>query len=156
MMPTDLELALLADRPEAIEALARGYETEWPDWYGIGRTSAIGDLTERSRHMGLPLGVVALRRGRAVGTCALTAQSGPEPSSLTPWIGGLWVAPEARRRGVASALVAYATDKAWEQGFGAVHTLTAEAEEVFRRLGWETIAHRPIDGQDYRVLRIAL
>ncbi len=57
---------------------------------------------------------------------------------------------------MASALVAYATDKARERGFDAVHTLTAEAEEVFRRLGWETIAHRPIEGQDYRVLRITL
>lgn len=151
-MPTDL--ALLADRPDAIEALARGYETEWPDWYG--RASATGDLAERSRHTGLPLGVVAFCGGRAIGTCALTAQSGPEPSPLTPWIGGLWVAPDARRRGVASALVAYATDKAREQGFGAVHALTAEAEEVFRRLGWEAIARRLIDGQDYRVLRITL
>lgn len=155
-MPTNLELALLADRPEAIEALACGYETEWPDWYGMGRASAAGDLAERLRHTGLPLGVVAFCGGRAVGTCALTAQSGPEPSPLMPWIGGLWVAPDARRRGVASALVDYATDRAREQGFGAVHALTVEAEAVFRRLGWEAIALRPIDGQDYRVLRIAL
>ncbi|BCH28893.1 hypothetical protein MesoLjLc_08230 [Mesorhizobium sp. L-8-10] len=76
--------------------------------------------------------------------------------TLTPWVGGLWVAPDARRRGVASALVAYAAEKAREQRFRAVHALTAEAEVVFRRLGWEWIACRLIEVQDYRVLRMAL
>lgn len=129
-MTTDLQLGLLADHPETIAALALGYEAQWPDWYSPLANSATDDLRLRARWKGLPLGVVALRHGRAVGTCALTAQSGPNVSPLTPWIGGLWVAPGARRQGVAAALIGFAARTAREQGFDAVHTLTADAVGV--------------------------
>lgn len=152
-MTMDLQLGLLADHPEAIAALALGYEAQWPDWYGSCANSAADDLRRRARRTGLPLGVVALRRGLAVGTCALTAQSGPNPSPLTPWIGGLWVSPGARRQGVATALIGFAAEAARQEGFDAVHALTADAVGVFGRLGWVVIDRQPIGGELYSVMR---
>ena len=42
-----MEIVRLADRPELLPALARGYQAEWPVWYGPkGRADAMADLTE--------------------------------------------------------------------------------------------------------------
>lgn len=68
------EVYLLADRPDLVDALATAYEAEWPGWYGRPGNSARTDLAERLRRDGLPLGLVAIEAGRAVGASGWTAR----------------------------------------------------------------------------------
>lgn len=130
------EVLLLADRPDLIGALAAAYEDEWPGWYGQPGNSAQADLAARLRRDELPLCLIAVEAGRAVGACALKTDGGPIETDLLPWLGALWVDPTFRRRGIATKLIERALVEAARLGFAQLHASTHEAMPLFHALGW--------------------
>ena len=100
-----MEIVRLVDRPDLLPALARAYEAEWPVWYGPKGRDPVADLTERLRRDGLPLALVAVGGDEPVGAVALAARSIASHAHLSPWLIGLWVAPERRRMGLGARLV---------------------------------------------------
>lgn len=133
-----VQIALLADHPEVLIDLAAAIEREWPQWYGEQRDAA-ADLSERSRSDGLPLGIVALEGGRAIGTLAIADRATPSHLHLTPWIVGLWVDASRRNRGVGSRLMNAACAQAWTAGFEYLYVATATASRLLLREGWRKI-----------------
>ena len=67
--------------------------------------------------------------------CALRAESIDSHRHLTPWLAALLVAPEHRRRGIGTALIAAIEDEARRLGHGRLYVGTDEAGLVERR-GW--------------------
>ena len=131
-------VALLADHPEVLEDLAAAIQREWPQWYGeYGNAAA--DLSERSRTSGLPLGLVAIENGRAVGTLAIAEHATPTHPHLTPWIAGFWVDMSRRNRGIGSRLLKAACAWAWTADFEYLYAATATASRLFLRDGWHKI-----------------
>ena len=62
-----------------------------------------------------------------------------ERPDLTPWLAGVFVVPEARRRGYAARLIA-AVEQAGRAG--SIPTLwlyTSSAERIYARAGWRTV-----------------
>ena len=100
-----------------MEPLVALMEGEWPDWYNPRGASARADLSERAQRNGLPLGLVALDDGMAVGTCALTMSSGGLVTERSPWLGGLLVHPAYRRRGIGGQLLERARSEARRFGY---------------------------------------
>ena len=135
-----MEIVRLADRPHLLPQLARGYEAEWPDWYGpAGPGDAAADLTERLRTDRLPIGLVAVEGDTPVGAVALAELSIASHAHLSPWLIGLWVEPRRRRKGLGVRLVSAAVDTARELGVPRLHAATATAASLFERGGWTLI-----------------
>ncbi len=83
--------------------------------------------------------LVAKLDGVLAGTCLL-ARSELEPCHpVSPWLAGLYVAPEHRRRGVGRVLVAAIEDQARQRGNRRLHLYTDSAIKYYERLGWSTI-----------------
>ena len=127
----------------------------WPDWYGPdGPGDAARDVAARCRSRGLPLGLVALGPGDEVlGTAALGARSHGARGAEAPWLIGLAVAPEQRRRGIGSALVEAVETRARQAGHAALFAATSSAAGLLGRRGWEELRSHP-DGTI--ILRIDL
>src|SRR5690606_40101220 len=86
---------------------------------------------------GLPAGLAALDgEGRVVGTAAVAERSIASHAHLAPWLVGLWVTPDRRRRGLGQALVAAGRVEAARLGLRVLHAATASAEPLFLRDGW--------------------
>ena len=141
-------------QPQALEAVAAGYEAEWPDWYLGGKGSARMDVLDRMRPEGLPIGFVALNEIAVVGAASLTTL-GPVRPEIGPWVGGLWTHPDHRRQGVASALVRRCAAEAGRQGFAVVYAATSSAPELFERLGWGLRETVPYPGGDLAIYELA-
>jgi GNAT superfamily N-acetyltransferase len=85
------------------------------------------------------LALVAKLDGILAGTCLL-ARSELEPCHpVSPWLAGLYVAPEHRRRGVGRVLVATIEDQARQRGNHRLYLYTVSAIKYYERLGWSTI-----------------
>jgi GNAT superfamily N-acetyltransferase len=142
---------LLIERGDALEMLARLLEAEWPGWYNPRGASARTDLSERMRRDGLPLGIVALDDAIAIGTCALTATSGGLVTERSPWLGGLVVARDWRRRGVGQFLLQRGRAEARRLGYTHLHALTASADALFVSGGWRLLETTLVGTDEHRV-----
>lgn len=147
----------LAHQPQAVEQLVLLMEASWPDWYGQPQNSAHADLLARSRKHGLPLGLVALWDGEAIGTCALTERSGglerTENGRQLAWLGGLLVRADLRRRGIGSALLRAALVAAAREKQSGLLALTANADALFLAENWQVSESLWLDGAAHRIYR---
>lgn len=146
---------LLIDHDAVLSALVDLFESEWADWYNPRGASARADLTERLERNRLPLGIVAFIDGKLAGTCALTASSGGL-TERSPWLGGLLVEPNLRRRGVGLALLERAKVEARRLEFARLHALTSEARALFERAGWRLIENVDVGGKVHGIYVTAL
>jgi GNAT superfamily N-acetyltransferase len=71
---------------------------------------------------------------------------------LTPWLAGVYVAPEHRRQGIGSALVARAVDCAERLGVPRLYLYTPGAERMYSRLGWSPMERVKYRGSDVLIM----
>jgi hypothetical protein len=86
---------------------------------------AATDLSKRSRSNGLPLGLVAIEKGRAAGTLAIAEPVTLSHPQLTPWIVGFWVETARRKSAIGTRLLKPACVWAWTAEFEHLHAATA-------------------------------
>ncbi|WP_024512220.1 GNAT family N-acetyltransferase [Bradyrhizobium sp. ARR65] len=80
--------------------------------------------------------LVAKADGEPIGTCLLV-ESEIEPNhDVSPWLAGLFVVPEHRRKGAGAVLVRAIEDQARQRGFSRIHLYTTDAAGYYERLGW--------------------
>jgi predicted N-acetyltransferase YhbS len=127
----------LLEVPEVLPVLVRWFVEEWGPYYGPeGPGDAEADLRAARHRDQLPICLVALdAAGDVTGTVALRVESIVSHRHLTPWLAALLVAPEHRRRGIGSALVAAIEGEARRLGHKRLYVGTDESRFVERR-GW--------------------
>jgi GNAT superfamily N-acetyltransferase len=149
-----VRIDLLADHTDALPALQRMFEAEWPDHYGAhGPGDAAGDLAAYCGRDVLPVGVVALLDGEVVGIAALKAASIDAYPQFTPWAAAGLVVPQWRGRGVGAQLIAALQAQAMRLGHRAIYAGTATAGSLMRRMGWEYLDTTPQHGINVAVFR---
>lgn len=110
-----MTIELLSEHMDVIPTLVKWYMSEWGPYYGInGPGNAQRDLMSRCKTDTTPLGLVAIENGNVLGTAALDHD---DTTKLIPSVVGLLVAPEYRRRGTATSLIAAAELWASRLGF---------------------------------------
>ena len=83
--------------------------------------------------------LVAKADGEPIGTCFLV-ESEIEPNhDVSPWLAGLFVVPERRRKGAGAVLVRAIEDQARQRGFSRLYLYTSDAVGFYERLGWEVL-----------------
>jgi N-acetylglutamate synthase-like GNAT family acetyltransferase len=75
---------------------------------------------------------------------------------LTPWLGGVYVAPDHRRQGIGSALVVRAVDEASEISVERLYLYTPDQERFYTRLGWSVVEQCQYRGEDVVVMTLQL
>lgn len=138
-----MQIEYLADHPQHVEALARLHFAEWGD-LNPGQTLAMRIASTRKAcgRGGVPSTVVALDGGVLVGSAALVERDMHDRPDLTPWLAGVYVRPEYRRRGVASALVRRVEADAAAAGIHVLYLYTPDADGLYARLGWSELERR--------------
>jgi predicted N-acetyltransferase YhbS len=80
--------------------------------------------------------LVAKLDGILAGTCLLVRSELAPCHPVSPWLAGLYVAPEHRRHGVGQVLVTAIEDQARQRGHRRLHLYTSGAMKYYERLGW--------------------
>jgi len=124
-----------------VPRIASWFFNEWRSLYGSETSASVQRRIEswltRDR---IPTALVAVHEGRIIGTVALKEQE-IEKVSWTPWLAGVFVLPEFRKRGVGALLVQAAEKKAALIGVQRLYLYTPDGKTYYRRLGWSVVEH---------------
>jgi N-acetylglutamate synthase-like GNAT family acetyltransferase len=94
-------------------------------------------LTQHTGRPGLPTTLIAVDGNTIMGTASLVRNDLTTHPHLSPFMASVYVAPEFRRRGIATALVRRAIAVATELGVPELYLITADQQHLYATLGWE-------------------
>jgi predicted N-acetyltransferase YhbS len=135
-----MEISYVADRLDLAIELIPGLLAHWRAF--LPEDSWESRLTRFQSHMNrrdLPIAWVAHDGAHVLGTAALRRYDLPGFEALSPWLGGVFVAPEFRKRGVATSLCRFVEARASELGFERIYLFTLDQQALYARMGWRTI-----------------
>jgi GNAT superfamily N-acetyltransferase len=106
---------------------------------GKSREDFAESLKDRCRIGSLPTALVAFEGNQVLGTSALKPQDLDIRPQLTPWLGGMFVLPQHRGRGIGALLVSKTIAEARRLGLTQLYLWTPASESLYARHGWAVI-----------------
>lgn len=85
--------------------------------------------------------LIATERDQLLGGATLARNDLSDRPDLGPWLACVFIAPEARCRGLATRLIEGICEHAQEAGFTALYLHTHSQSHYYTRLGWEVLEH---------------
>jgi GNAT superfamily N-acetyltransferase len=112
-----IRINYLVEHPEYIPQLAQWLFDQWgPTLREATLEARIKKLEGHMNRDKLPIAWVAHANGQLLGTAAFRVHDLEEREDLTPWLGGVFVGWQFRRRGIGAALCATVEDAARLRG----------------------------------------
>ena len=150
-----MKIDYLADHRKHIPQLAGWLHAQWGYLHendSVERRAA--RLESRTTRGGVPVTFVAVDGETLLGSASLVDDDLETRPELTPWLASVYVAPEHRGRGVASALVRRVVDEARDSGVSRLYLWTTDQERLYARLGWMPVERMRFEGEDIVVMAI--
>jgi predicted N-acetyltransferase YhbS len=152
-----MRIVPLVERPDLVEQVSIWGFDEWghlnPGQTLEQRTAEIRGKMNVDRP---PVAFVALdEKGGIVGTASLIFDD-LEGDPRNPWLASVFVPPEHRRNGIASALVCAVEDAARRFGYSRLYLFTTAAASLYAGLGWQALEQRDYRGEHIQVMDKAL
>jgi predicted N-acetyltransferase YhbS len=141
-----VRIAPLVERPDLAAQVAAWGFAEWGH-LNPGQTldQRVIRIQGKMNVDRVPIAFVALDDdGGIVGTASLIFDD-LEGDPRNPWLASVYVPPEQRKKGIASALVQTVEDAARRLGYTRLYLFTSTAPKLYADLGW-----RPLEQRDYR------
>jgi N-acetylglutamate synthase-like GNAT family acetyltransferase len=135
-----VQISYLIDHPNYIPQLAQWLFEQWGSI--LGEKTLETRIKKLKAHMNrdeLPIAWVAHANGQLLGTAALRVHDLEEREDLTPWLGGVFVGSDFRRRGIGAALCATVEDAARSRGIQTLYLFTLDKQAWYLRLGWAVL-----------------
>lgn len=126
---------LTPDEP-AFEIVARWRYDAFFAEDGITFEESRDDLRAWMRGLGYETALLAEMDGQPAGSCLFVREEIDPKHDLTPWLAALYVAPDYRRQGIASALVRAIEQHARNICCNQLYLYTVTAEGLYTKLGW--------------------
>jgi predicted N-acetyltransferase YhbS len=146
-----LRLEYLADHTSHLPQLANWHHAEF-GYLNPANTAEryVERLTASMKKSDLPMTFVALRDDTLLGSASLVRQTITHPH-LSPWLSSVYVDPQHRGQGIASALIGRVERAAAEMGTEKIYLFTPSSEKLYAGLGWQLIEY-----STHRETRIAI
>lgn len=147
-----MTIEYLADHLEFLPTLARWQHGEWGHLRpGDTLEARMARLREQTGRGHIPQTVVALADGNVLGSASLVRHDMDTRLELTPWLGGVFVAPEYRRQGIGAQLVRRIMAEAGAWKVPVLYLYTVHSETFYASLGWSLQEHTA-----YREQKVAI
>ena len=136
-----VKISYLIDYPEYIPQLAQWLFEQWG--HILGEKTLEARIKKLNAHMNrdqLPIAWVAHANGQLLGSAALRVHDLEGREDLTPWLAGVFVGAQFRRRGIGAALCATVEKVAKSRGIQTLYLFTLDKQPWYSRQGWTVLA----------------
>lgn len=152
-----VRISSISENLDCVPTVAQWHWTEW------GHTDPRGSLEswttglkERTNPNRIPATYLAFEDNTPIGTAVLVEHDMDTRMDLSPWLAGVYVRPEHRGRGVASALCTHAMREAERFGARVLYLYSGSAVPLYQRLGWQEFGTEFYEGRDVVLMRTVL
>jgi len=131
-----LRILRLADAPQHIDTISAWNHAEW----GKKSGSSLRDSMDWFQAMIVAPSeecVIAEQGKDVIGMASLVDHDLDERPDLLHWLASVYVHPDFRKAGLASALIEAVEQEAALRGIERMYLYTNTAEQLYARLGWE-------------------
>ena len=126
----------------------------WGNLYpGLMLEEAIDDTMSECGTSGVPSVFIALQGDVPVGTACLIDDDMSIRRELTPWLASVFVVPEWRGQGIASALVQCVEAEVRNSGIHQCYLYTPDQQSLYQRRGWQAIETLEYRGETVTLMR---
>lgn len=145
----------LADRPDALPLIARWYFGEWGHLNPAATLEKIAARLFASMNRDtIPLVVLAVMGDEVIGSAELKYREMKIYPEKEHWLGGVFVVPEHRGKGVAVRLIDAVVETARILGVDLLHIQTERLDGgLYLKLGWERTEQVCYRGLDVLVMQ---
>jgi len=145
-----LRFESLIDRPDALSLIAKWYWQEWGRLNPAATTESIAaKLSASMNRDAIPLVMLAIRGDEVIGSAELKYREMTIYPDKEHWLGGVFVVPEHRGKGVAARLIEAVVDTARSLNVTMLHLQTERLNSgLYQKLGWqrtEQVCYRGLD-----------
>ncbi|GEN27204.1 N-acetyltransferase GCN5 [Halovibrio variabilis] len=119
---------------------------------GLTLEQAIERTKANCGQAGVPSIFVAMQGETPIGTASLIADDMSIRREFTPWLASVFVVPEWRGQGIASALVRQVETEATAKGLERFYLYTPDQQSLYRRLGWQELESLEYRGETVTVM----
>jgi N-acetylglutamate synthase-like GNAT family acetyltransferase len=131
-----VQISYLIEHPEYIPQLAQWLLEQW----GGILDARIKRLKAHMNRDQLPVAWIAHANGELLGTAALRLHDLEGREDLTPWLGGVFVGSQFRRRGIGAMLCNTVEEAAQSRGVQTLYLFTLDKQAWYSRQGWTVLA----------------
>jgi GNAT superfamily N-acetyltransferase len=135
-----VRISYLIEHPEYVQELAQWLFEEWGAI--LGEKTPEARIKKLKAHMNrdeLPIAWVAHANGQLFGTASLRVHDLEGREDLTPWLGGVFVGEQFRRRGIGAKLCASVENAARLRGVQILYLFTLDKQGWYSRQGWTVL-----------------
>ena len=148
-----MTIEYLADHPKFLSTLAQWQHSEWGHLRpGDSVEARMARLQSSVQIRRVPLTVVAVADGELLGSASLVAHDMETRMELTPWLAGVFVASEHRRKGVGAQLVRHIMSEAATLHVPVLYLYTVHSENFYANLGWSLQEHTGYREQNVAIM----
>ena len=161
MPPGAVEISHMTPNSPEIRMNAGWRHDEWIGDYGFTRDETRDQLDAFVKacvadRTGPEAALIAKVDGALAGTCLLVREEIDARHDVTPWLAGLYVAPDARGKGVGRQLVRAIEEHGRRRNVSRLHLYTIGSEGFYARLGWQISERFDHHGERFVLMHIVL
>ena len=148
-----MQIGYLADHQEFIPTLARWHHEEWAYLRpGDSFETRVKRLRAACGHREIPTVVIAFADSMLLGSAMLIVHDMDTRMEWSPWLAGIFVAPDYRRQGIGIELVRRVVQDAGALGVRRLYLYTPGVEQFYSRHGWSVVERTNYRGADVVVM----
>ena len=148
-----MQIGYLADHQEFIPTLVRWHHKEWAYLRpGDSLEARVKRLRGACGRREIPTVVIAFADYMLLGSAMLIAHDMDTRMEWSPWLAGVFVAPDYRRQGIGIELVRRIVQDASALGVRQLYLYTPGAEQFYSRHGWSVVERTNYRGADVVVM----
>jgi N-acetylglutamate synthase-like GNAT family acetyltransferase len=152
----EMKMDFLIDHMDSIPLISQWYYEEWQSSYaasGMSRGDVEEAITERKNTDRLPLALVGLEAGRVIATGCLKVLDMDTRKELSPWLAGIYVVRDQRRKGYGSLIVKALENIAKDLCIPKLYLYTPQSASFYERLGWAEYETARYKGQLVTIMK---
>ncbi len=148
-----IEVVPIAAAARDLPIFASWLWMKWGQFRGRPPARTLAYITEWTAGKDLPFGYVAYLDGLPAGIAGVVRHDLETRPDLTPWLASVFVRPDARGRGIASAVVEANAAEAARHGHNTLWLHTPDQQKLYARLGWVAIGQDRDLNEDVTLMR---